>query len=44
MKLLLTIAYDGTAYHGYQVQSGQVTVQEKLNDALSAAFSERDIR
>ena len=41
MKLLLTIAYDGTAYHGYQVQSGQVTVQEKLNDAVCRVFGKR---
>lgn len=41
MKLLLTIAYDGTAYHGYQVQNGQITVQEMLNDAVLAVFGKR---
>ena len=27
--------YDGTAYHGWQVQPNAVSVQEKLQDALS---------
>lgn len=31
---LLTLSYDGTAYHGWQRQNGQVTVQEKVEDAL----------
>jgi len=31
--LKLTIAYDGTAYHGWQVQPGAVTVQETLESA-----------
>lgn len=41
MKLLLTIAYDGSAYHGYQVQNGQMTVQERLNDAVLTVFGKR---
>lgn len=38
MKLLLKIAYVGTAYCGYQVQPNGVTVQEKLNEAARAVF------
>lgn len=34
-RVLLKIAYDGTAYHGWQVQPNAVTVQEVLGDALS---------
>lgn len=38
MKILLKIAYLGTAYCGYQVQPNGVTVQEKLNEAARAVF------
>ena len=37
-KVLLKIAYVGTAYCGYQVQPNGVTVQEKLNKAAEALF------
>lgn len=37
----LTIAYDGTAYAGWQVQSGQTTVQEVLETALTAVTGEQ---
>ncbi|MBP5303621.1 MAG: tRNA pseudouridine(38-40) synthase TruA [Clostridia bacterium] len=33
-RLLLTIQYVGTAYHGWQVQPNGVTVQERLQDAI----------
>lgn len=32
--MLLTISYDGTAYHGWQVQPNAVTVQEVLQNSL----------
>ncbi len=38
MKLLLKIAFLGTAYCGYQVQPNGVTVQQKLNEAAKALF------
>ena len=38
MKILLKIAYLGTAYCGYQVQPNGVTVQAKLNEAARAVF------
>lgn len=34
-SLKLTLAYDGTAYAGWQVQTGQTTVQEVLETALA---------
>ena len=37
-KVLLTLAYRGTAYCGYQVQPNGVTVQEMLNRACEALF------
>ena len=33
-RLLLTLRYDGTAYHGWQVQQNGITVQETLQDAI----------
>ncbi len=38
MKLLLKIAYLGTAYCGYQVQNNGVTVQQRMNEACEAVF------
>ena len=34
-RFFLEIAYDGTAYHGWQIQDNAISVQQKLNDALS---------
>ena len=33
-RLLLTIRYDGSAYHGWQVQPNAVTVQQVMQDAI----------
>jgi tRNA pseudouridine38-40 synthase len=33
-RFFLEIAYDGTAYHGWQLQDNAVTVQQRLNEAL----------
>lgn len=33
-RLLLTLRYDGGAYHGWQVQDNAVTVQQTLQDAI----------
>jgi len=33
-RFFLEIAYDGTGYHGWQVQDNAVSVQQKLNEAL----------
>lgn len=41
-NLLLTISFDGTAYHGWQVQDNAVTVQQTLQDALEHICSKRD--
>lgn len=35
MRYFITFSYDGTRYHGWQVQPNAATVQERLNDALS---------
>lgn len=41
-NLLLTISFDGTNYHGWQVQENAVTVQQTLQDALEKICSNRD--
>lgn len=33
-RCLLTISFDGTAYHGWQVQPNGITVQKVMNDCL----------
>ncbi|MFD1771284.1 tRNA pseudouridine(38-40) synthase TruA [Sphingobacterium suaedae] len=33
-RFFLEIAYDGTAYHGWQVQDNAVSVQQRLHEAL----------
>lgn len=33
-NILLTICYDGSAYHGWQTQPGKRTIQEELNKAI----------
>ena len=36
-RIRLKISYDGTAYHGWQIQDGTVTVEGVLTDAVSEA-------
>lgn len=40
-KYLLIIEYEGTAYHGWQMQTNAITVQEVLEKALSRILSTR---
>jgi len=35
MRYFLDISYDGTAYHGWQIQNNASSVQQTLNEALS---------
>ncbi len=39
-KLFLTVAYDGSQFSGYQVQSNADTVQKALNEATEAVFGQ----
>lgn len=41
-NLLLTIRFDGTAYHGWQVQENSITVQQAFQDAWEKIFSARE--
>ena len=34
MNIRLTIQYDGTAYHGWQIQAGDATIEEELTRVL----------
>lgn len=38
-RYMLTVAYDGTAYCGFQVQNSMPTIEGELNSALSALLS-----
>lgn len=40
-RLLLTLRYDGTRYHGWQVQANAVTVQQTLQDAVERVTGAR---
>ena len=40
-RVLLKISYDGTAYHGWQVQPNAVTVQQVLQDSLQKVIKVR---
>ena len=42
-RVMLTVAYDGTNYHGWQLQPNVITIESVLNEALSSLFCE-DIR
>ena len=37
-RYFIELAYDGTNYHGWQIQQNAVSVQEVLNKALATIF------
>ena len=39
-RVMLTVAYDGTNYHGWQLQPNAITVEGVLNEALSELLHE----
>lgn len=39
-RIMLTVAYDGTNYRGWQLQPNGITIEEVLNDTLSALLKE----
>lgn len=39
-RIMLTVAYDGTNYHGWQIQPNVITIESVLNEALSLLFKE----
>lgn len=39
-RVLLSVAYDGTNYHGWQLQPNGITIEEVLNKTLSELLSE----
>ena len=40
-NFLITITYDGSCFHGWQIQKNALTVQEVFQDALFKVISER---
>lgn len=41
MRVKLVVAYDGTAYHGWQIQPGAPTIEGELNRCLSELLQEK---
>ena len=39
-RMMLTVAYDGTNYHGWQIQPNGITIESELNGALSTLVGE----
>ena len=39
-RIKMTVAYDGTAYYGWQIQPGVPTIEGELNRALSGLLQE----
>ena len=42
-RYFLKLAYDGTAYHGWQVQKNAHSVQAEINSALQTLLSDKEI-
>lgn len=40
-RILLVVSYDGTNYHGWQLQKNAVTIEEKLNEAIFLLTGEK---
>ena len=40
MRVKLAVAYDGTEYHGWQLQPNAITIEEELNNCLSELLKE----
>lgn len=40
-RYLIELSFDGTAYHGWQVQNNAVTVQSTVQDAVEAVYGRR---
>lgn len=40
MRYFLEFSYDGTRYHGWQIQPGQLTVQEVMTDSFRRIFGQ----
>ena len=39
-RYFLKLAFDGTCYHGWQIQKNAVSIQQLLNKSLSLLLSE----
>ncbi len=43
-NILLTMMYDGSCFHGWQIQKNAVSVQEVFQHAMSCVFGKTDIK
>lgn len=44
MKYLMTFSYDGTNYHGYQIQPNKKTIQENIEEKLTQINSNKQVK
>ena len=42
-RFFLEIAYDGTDFHGWQIQKNSKTIQQAVNKALGILLSDKDV-
>ncbi|MBR5952541.1 MAG: tRNA pseudouridine synthase A, partial [Pseudobutyrivibrio sp.] len=40
MRVMIVVAYDGSGYSGWQIQPNGVTIEQKLNEALTDLLQE----
>lgn len=40
-RILIVVAYDGTKYHGWQIQQNAVSIEQVLNEKLSGLLGEK---
>ena len=43
MRYFIELSYNGKNYHGWQIQPDAISVQEKINNALSTVY-QKDIQ
>jgi tRNA pseudouridine38-40 synthase len=41
LRYFIELAYKGTNYHGWQIQPDAISVQEKINNALSTILRQQ---
>ena len=43
-NIKITLSYDGTSYHGFQIQKNAVTVQQTVQDAIRKITGDSEVK